>query len=129
MKVSNDIIFFYDGDCGMCNSYVIFLLKSTPKGVLKFSSLQSDLKKELISETRIDSAIFYNKGKLYYESQAILYSIKYSNSLYRFLYYLKIIPSYISNIIYKIIASKRKLFSKNKSTCILLTKEEEKLFI
>ncbi len=129
MKDIDTRIFFYDGDCGMCNEYVVFMLNSNPKESLKFASLNSEIKKKLIGETQIDSAIFYDNGDVYYKSSAIINSIKYTNSFLRFLHYLKLIPSFITDKFYDIIAANRKLILKKRNQCVMLTFEQKKLFL
>ena len=129
MEKLNEKIFFYDDDCGMCNKYVIFILESNPKNRIKFAPLNSDLKNKLIGKTQIDSSIFYDSGKIYYEALAIINSIKYTESVFRFLHYLNILHPNIINKFYRIIAKKRKLVFKNYDKCLILSSDQKKLFI
>ena len=49
IKLDHPIIFF-DGVCGLCNSFVDIIFKADKKGIFKFSPLQGDTAKKYLPE-------------------------------------------------------------------------------
>ncbi len=132
----NNQIVFFDGVCAMCNSFVLFLLDKDKKGELQFVSLQSSTAKNILLKHRVKidsknlSTIYYvRNGKILNRSNAIL-SIFYDLGFpYKAIYLFKIIPLFIRNYIYWLIAKNRYLFFKNNSSCKLLSLEQKNRII
>lgn len=133
MEINSDIL-FYDGECGLCNRVVQFLLKNERSKKIKFCSLQSEKASQILklysvdlSINNLDTIYFISSGKIYSKSTAIL---KISAFLkYRF-YIVQIgwlIPSFIRDQIYKVIANNRQKWKK--SSCLLYSKEDKLRFL
>ena len=70
-----DKIIFFDGHCMLCNHTVDIVLKLDRKQRLKFASLQSELAKKILPKQpgqADDTVIFFNDGKIFIKSTAIL---------------------------------------------------------
>jgi predicted DCC family thiol-disulfide oxidoreductase YuxK len=70
-------IILYDGECGLCNRSVQFILKHERNQNLQFTSLQSSFSKKIFSDFNIktdfdESILFYRDGKLVSKSKAVL---------------------------------------------------------
>jgi predicted DCC family thiol-disulfide oxidoreductase YuxK len=70
-------IVFFDGVCVLCNRAVDFLLKKDHEKKLKFASLQSPISSAFLQKiknhlVKEDTIIFYDKGRLYIKSTAVL---------------------------------------------------------
>lgn len=132
----NTIIFF-DGICNFCNSSVNFIIKRDKKNYFKFASLQSEFAQNFLkshnlvpkslpwqvrngkTEKKLDSIILFENNKLYIKSSAALQIAKHLNGLWKIFYILIIIPPFIRNFLYDIIAKNRyKLFGKRESCMI-----------
>lgn len=129
-------IFFYDGDCGFCDSTVMFLMDRTASNKLYFSSLQSTFSETLLAENGIENpvistAYFYDGTAVFKESDAIMKSLLLCKRPTQFLgFFLMAIPSGIRNYFYRLFAKNRIMFSLHlKKECRLLSSEERVRFI
>ena len=134
MNDPNQIVLLFDGICNLCNSSVQFIIKHDKNGKIKFSSLQSDIGKELLnsfdmSTDYIDSLIFIDKGKVHTHLGAVLRSTKYLNGLYPLLQVFLIIPKFLSNPIYNWIARNRYSWFGKRNECMIPTPEIQTRFL
>ncbi|WP_143525216.1 thiol-disulfide oxidoreductase DCC family protein, partial [Labilibacter marinus] len=70
-------ILFYDGDCGLCNRAVVFVLKHEQNPEIQFASLQSTFAKSLLQAKapqlqNIDSIILYTDNQFLIKSKAVI---------------------------------------------------------
>lgn len=126
----NEKILLFDGDCAFCNSSVLFVIKNNSKKNIIFLSLQSDNGKEILdyfdlASKKLDSLVFVENGNCYIKSRAALNLAKYLDGYYKMLPSLKIIPAFISDFFYDIVAKNRYLImGKSKTECKVPNKEE-----
>ena len=117
-----EIILFFDGVCGLCNGLVDWLLPRDKQKRIKFATLQGTTAVRLLSpplREDLNTVVLWYKGEILTESTAILTCLKELGGLWSLAIVLKIIPSFIRDSIYKMIAKYRyKLFGKL-STCRL----------
>ena len=134
MFTENRNILFFDGVCTVCNKTIDFFIKKDDKNAIYYASLQSKFAKELlrkqsIDSNKMDSILYFSKGKLHTKSSAILRAIKELSFIYRVLFLLIIIPKFIRDFFYDLIAKNRySLFGKS-STCRVPNESEIKRFI
>ena len=136
-------IIFYDGICGLCDSFVQFVLKHSQASKFLFCTLQSEFAAKLLAkygESNIDlDTVFvltdYNlpTSKLLKKSRAIFRVLEECHMpWYTPLYWLtafKILPDFILDIGYDFIASIRyKIFGRY-DTCLVPTPEWRDKFI
>ena len=93
-------IFLYDGECGFCNSTVIFLLDNTAADRLAFCALQSDYAHALCREHGVEhvdlsTAYFFDGAKIHMRSSAVLRAISLCNTPASFLAVGFFIPKFI----------------------------------
>jgi len=110
------MVIFYDGDCGFCNRSVQLILKYERNTVVKFASLQSAFAKMVLKEFGLESnynesILFYENDRLYSKSTAILKIISFLKWYCYPLLIIWIIPNFIRDKVYDLIARNRKRFS------------------
>jgi predicted DCC family thiol-disulfide oxidoreductase YuxK len=130
----NQALFFYDGECGFCNSTVLFLMGITSGEKLVFASLQSVFcqdffKKNSFPKPDMTTAYLYYNGRLYKKSTAVLNALSLSHTSFRLLSKLQVIPRFIRDSVYDLIASIRFLIPVKGSQCRVLSSEERQRFI
>jgi predicted DCC family thiol-disulfide oxidoreductase YuxK len=126
------IILFFDGVCGLCNGLVDWLLPRDKKKKIKFATLQGATALDLLPQNLredLNTVVLWYKGQLLTESTAILTCLNELGGLWRMVIFFKLIPSFIRNAIYKLVARFRyKLFGQL-STCRLPTAAERQQFL
>lgn len=114
-------LILYDGICNLCNHSIRFVIKNDKKGIFKFASLQSEKGIEVLDAHRLNkenftSFILIENGKLFFRSTAALKVVKKLNGPIRLMYIFIIIPAFLRNIIYDVIAKNRyKWFGKTEN--------------
>jgi len=126
---------FFDGYCSLCNGVVDFVISNKKEThTIYFSSLQSDYAIDFLAKHQKDAnaleTFFFCKDNVVYEkSTAALHVSKYLKKPYSFLSLLLIIPRWIRDPFYLLIAKNRyRLFGK-KDSCRMPTKEEQSMFL
>lgn len=122
-------IVFYDGDCGLCNSFVKLILKYEKSSILYFCPLDSDIAKENIKNLSTDTVIYLQNGKEHYRSEAALLILKEMKWPLSMTYYFRVIPLFIRDCVYKLIANNRHRFFKGNTECLFLDNETKKRFL
>jgi predicted DCC family thiol-disulfide oxidoreductase YuxK len=122
-----DIIFF-DGVCNLCNGSINFIIDQDPAGRFKFASLQSDLAREMlppfgVNPESLESIVFYSKGRLYRKSRAVLEISRRMRGLWPALYVFALIPPFLRNVLYDVIARNRYRWFGKKDACRIPTPE------
>lgn len=116
-------VILFDGVCNLCNSSVQYIIKHDKKKLFTFASLQSESGQKLLNEyqlpkTNFNSFVLIENGKAFTRSDAALLVAKKLSGSARLLYGLKIVPSFIRDIVYNLIAKNRyKWFGKKTVAC------------
>ncbi len=129
--VEHDTIFF-DGVCNLCNGAINFVIDRDKSHQYKFASLQSDIAQKLIpqSATTLSSIVLYKKsGKILYKSNAALEIAKNLSGLWPALYIFKIVPRFIRDFVYDIIARNRYQWFGKRETCRMPSPELKERFL
>ena len=117
-------IILFDGVCNLCNWAVSFVIKHDPRKKFLFASLQSDQAKKLLAEYSINnnemnSIILVENGKIYTRSAGALRVLKQLKS-WSFLYYCFIlVPGFIRDGMYDMIAKRRYRFFGRRDECMI----------
>ncbi len=122
MHISDNIpVILFDGYCKLCNRAVNFVIKHGGRNKFRFASLQSDSGKSLLSgflinKQNIDSIVYIEDKKTFYRSTAILRIIKRLGKAWSILYIFIIVPPFIRDWVYDIVAGNRyRWFGRNES--------------
>jgi len=114
--MNNKHIIYFDGVCGLCNSFVKLLLKIDSD--LKFATLQGTsgqklLKKIKFNKSDFDTVIFQKNDQIYTRSTAVFEIFKTIGGFWKILLIFSILPISITDKLYRYIALKRfKVFGK-----------------
>ncbi len=129
---STNIVFF-DGVCTLCNSSVDYLISKDKKAVLRYASLQSKtaenlLEKHDINHVTPESIVFYEAGNVWFKSDAVFRICKHLPFPFALLTVFKIIPRFVRDYAYDLIAKNRYKWFGKRDTCRLPKDDERELF-
>lgn len=125
---------FYDGGCGLCHYFVLFTLKHMRDDVFIFSpqvgkTFASYKSRVIVSG---ESIIVYDEQRdlFWYKSQAVRRVLLYCKWPWKATaYLLKIVPTFLSDVLYDQIAKvRRKLFKKPQGQCPVIPNKWVKYF-
>ena len=122
----NKTILLIDGYCNLCNSSVQFILRHERHKEMYFAALQSPIGKDLlafykIDANKIDSVVLIEANKAYVKSTAILRLCNSFKGFYRLLYVFIIIPKFIRDWFYDVVAKRRYKWFGKQTQCIVPT--------
>ncbi|WP_316830213.1 thiol-disulfide oxidoreductase DCC family protein [Pedobacter aquatilis] len=105
-------VIFFDGICNLCNASVQFAIEHDKRNVFKFTALQGEYAKVVLPEFNVDtqkinSIMLLEDHKLYTKSSAALRIARKLNGLLPVLYVFIVVPKFIRDWFYDIIAKNR----------------------
>ena len=121
-------IILFDGVCNFCNGAVQAILKIDKDKKFLFAALQSAAGQRLLAEyhlskTDLNTFIFIDKGNAFQKSAAALKVINYLPGGWRLLKIFGIIPPFIRDAVYDLIARNRYKWFGKKEACMIPSKE------
>lgn len=127
-------IFLFDGLCNLCNGSVNFILKRDKVGKFKFASLQSEIGNKLykqhnIDTNTVDSIILIKNGKVFIKSVAVFEILKDLPIGWRILRIGIILPKFIRDYLYDLIAKHRYRIFGKKDECPIPPKDIQDRFL
>ncbi|WP_339653861.1 DUF393 domain-containing protein [uncultured Maribacter sp.] len=128
-------IILFDGVCNLCNTSVQFVIKKDKEDLFRFTALQSDTGKKLLTErnidiANIDSIILIEPNVAYYtKSTAALEIGKNLKGLKTLSSILLWLPESIRDIVYDFVAKNRYKWYGKKDSCMIPTEELKNKFI
>jgi len=114
--MNKEYIIYFDGVCGLCNSFVKLLLKVDSD--LKFATLQGNSGQKLLTKinfnkSEFDTVIFKKNDQVYTKSSAVFEIFKTIGGLWKVFLIFNVLPISITDAVYRYIALKRfKVFGK-----------------
>ena len=108
----NQSVVLFDGVCNLCNAAVGFIIKRDKEKTFTLLPLQSSLSETLnnqyhFNQPGVNSIVLIEKNNVYYKSTAVLRVVKKLSGPIKFLYIFIIIPPFIRDAIYSVIAKNR----------------------
>jgi predicted DCC family thiol-disulfide oxidoreductase YuxK len=131
---TNYEIILFDGVCNFCNSSINFVIDHDPNKHFKFAPLQSEIGQDILRKFHkntedFDSVILLKDNKLYQKSAAALEITKQLSGSWKYLYVFSVLPTFLLNFFYDIIAKNRyKIFGKADS-CRMPTPDLRERFL
>lgn len=119
-------VVFYDGDCLLCSKTIQFLLKKDKRRTLRYAPQQGETFKHFVIDKEIaseSSVIFLKDGAVYTKSSAALGIAKELPYPWKLLYAFIIVPGFIRNLLYDLIARNRKTWFGKTDSCYRGSKE------
>lgn len=127
-------VVLFDGVCNLCNGSVLFIIRRDPKLVFRFAALQSKFGREQLvahglDPDRLHSIILLYEGKAYQQSRAALEIARRLSGLWPLLYIFIIVPPFLRNWLYDLIATNRYRWFGKKDQCMIPTPELRSRFV
>jgi predicted DCC family thiol-disulfide oxidoreductase YuxK len=128
-------ILLFDGECGFCNKSVSFFLKrEDPKRKrAHFAPLQSEIGRTLRAyfeiDKDLDSIILIKDHSAFIKSCAALRMTRYMRGLWPLLLIFLLIPPFLRNPIYDLVAKRRQKIAGRVPNCELLKEEDQTRFL
>ncbi len=124
----------FDGVCNFCNDRINFIIKHDTKNYFRFAPLQSETGKKVLRENGRDEAdpdtfILVENGKAYDRTTAALRIARKLNGAWPLMYAFIIVPPFIRDVVYRIIAKNRYRWWGKKESCMIPTPEVRKKFV
>ncbi|QYQ96055.1 thiol-disulfide oxidoreductase DCC family protein [Riemerella anatipestifer] len=124
---------FYDGDCGVCNRWVQWVLKNDKNDNFRFVVLQSSFGQSFLKDRNLPtsnfSTLYLWKPNAFYltKSDAVIKIGRVLGGKFRLLNIGKAVPRFVRNKMYDLVAKNRMNIAGKQ--CLLLSEEEQKKFI
>ena len=128
-------ILLFDGECGFCNKSILFFLKREHplKKTTHFAPLHSEtairLRKYFEIKEQVDSIILIRGHEAYIKSCAALRMTSYMKGLWPLLQVFLLIPPFLRNPVYDLVARQRQKISGRVESCALLKEQDGKRFL
>lgn len=110
-------LLLYDGECGLCNMCVRFLLRIDRRGLMRFAPLQGPTAQTILRSRGLptedfDSLIFIpdfprSDGPHYLRTEGVLRVLAQMGGVWRGVSWLRMIPGWLRDPFYKVIAKLR----------------------
>ena len=127
-------IILFDGICNLCNGAVQYVIKHDAEAVFQFASLQSEAGQKLLQQYNLpqnnfNSFVLIDADKAYTKSTAALKVAKRLKGGIKLLYGFIIVPAFIRNGVYNIIANNRYKWFGKKNECMIPTPSLQSRFL
>jgi predicted DCC family thiol-disulfide oxidoreductase YuxK len=128
-------IYFFDGYCVLCSSFVQFCLAHDGDGTLKFASAQSALGTRVLGALGLPSATFdrtillIEDDQVFSQSTAVLRALRHLRGWPRWLAPLRWVPSFLRDLVYGLVARHRYRWFGRRADCLVPTAETRGRFI
>ncbi|MCU0454259.1 MAG: DCC1-like thiol-disulfide oxidoreductase family protein [Bacteroidetes bacterium] len=99
----------YDGVCALCNWAVRFILDRDPVGVFRFARLQSDIGRQWqerfgLPVDALDTVILVQDRRAFVRSEAAFRILRQLRTGWKAVLIFQILPSFISDLLYRLVA-------------------------
>ena len=132
-EINLEPVILFDGFCNVCDGFVSFVIDRDPQQYFSFASQQSVAGKAILRGLGISSQpetiIFVNQSQYYTHSTAVLMIFRHLNGLWSLLYYLRVVPPFIRDFVYRWVARNRYRWFGKRTTCRMPTPELKKRFL
>lgn len=123
----------FDGECRFCNRAITFIMDRDPNMHFQFAHLSSKtgLKyfQDLNIPTEVDSLILIQGNKYFTESTAALKISKHLNKGWPLMYGLIIVPKFVRNFMYRLIANHRYTLFGTAKACQIPNEKDRQRFL
>jgi predicted DCC family thiol-disulfide oxidoreductase YuxK len=126
------VILFYDGDCGLCNRSVQFVLRFEKSNQMLFAPINSSFTRDFFSSKGIplpdmSSMVVCADNQLFKQSTAVMVLLHYLKFPFPLLRVFVVLPVCWRDRIYNWVAKNRSRFGK--SYCVRVSPEQQKRFM
>ncbi len=127
-------IVLYDGVCGLCSRTVRWLIRRDRDRQLFFAPLQGETAARLrerfpkIPET-LESVVLVDRDRVYLRSKAFLYGARFLTRPWRWGWYVRWLPAFLLDLLYRLVARLRYRVWGKKETCEIPAPDERARFL
>jgi len=127
-------IVLFDGVCNLCSNSVQFILKRDKKNQFLFGSLQGNYGQQMLAKyqlpaTEFNSFMLIEGETLYTRSSGALRMLKHLGGAWSLLYAFIVIPKFIRDSVYNLLAKNRYKWFGKKNECWLPRPEWKEKFL
>jgi len=127
-------IILFDGVCNVCNAAVQFIIKRDKKNHFRFASLQSSEGRKLLAHHELpsndfNSFVLIEYDRAYVRSEGALRVAKKLSGLWPLLYGFIIVPKFLRDSVYNLIAKNRYKWFGKSNVCMIPTPEIKAKFL
>ncbi|MFC5283586.1 thiol-disulfide oxidoreductase DCC family protein [Pedobacter alpinus] len=126
-------IILFDGVCNLCDGFVQRIIAADTKDYFRFASLQSDVAKDLLKNhpnlQDFKSIVYIENEKVYTKSSAAIKISSHLGFTWKILQMGYILPAFLRDGIYNIIAKNRYKWFGKKDQCMVPTPELRAKFL
>lgn len=121
-------IVFFDGYCSLCNALVDWLIHIDTSNQLKFASLQGETAARLLNQQNevidINTVVYLRNDVRSEQSTAVLNILSDVGGVWGLARIFLIVPKFIRDFVYRLVAKNRYRFIKKRETCRMPTPSE-----
>ncbi len=132
---NNKYLILFDGICNLCNNSVNYIIRKDKKNRFVFAAIQSEIGGKIINELNIDTSktdsiiLLRNESEYYFKSTAALKIAKDLQFPTNLAIVFLVIPAFIRNWVYDIIARNRYKWYGKREACMIPTPELKAKFL
>ncbi len=125
LRANHSLVILYDGECGLCDKWVQFVLKHDHRRIFRFAPLQSQAGKELLrdagsSESEVSSMILIIDRRAYFRSTGALMILRQLGGFWSLFGIFGFVPAGLRDAAYSLVAAnRRRWFPKGGDSCRL----------
>jgi predicted DCC family thiol-disulfide oxidoreductase YuxK len=102
----------FDGECGLCDRSVQWILRHDPHGVMSFAPLQGEAAREFVSGDALDTIVLVERDadgrtRLYERSRAFFHIWAALGGVWGVLAWMRVLPAFLTDLPYRVIAKNR----------------------
>jgi predicted DCC family thiol-disulfide oxidoreductase YuxK len=115
-------VILYDGECGLCDRLVQFVLPRDPRGYFRFAALQSEYARRALAVAGMptedfDTMVLIESGKVYVRSSAALRVLRRLRQPWPIFFSFIIVPAFVRDLVYRFIARNRHRWFPRPESC------------
>jgi predicted DCC family thiol-disulfide oxidoreductase YuxK len=125
-------VIFFDGECGLCNRFVDFVIRRDKHGVYRFAPLQGIAATTMLPPSvlaELNTMALKTGDKILYRSDAGLQILVGLGGGWKMLAALKIFPRFVRDAVYELVSKYRYRIFGKRATCRIPTPAERALFL
>lgn len=124
-------VILFDGVCNLCNQSIQLIIKRDKQDYFRFAALDSDYGRMLVAKYQVtaDSIVLIEKEQAYTQSDAALRIARRLSGLYPLLYAAMVIPKFVRDRVYRLIARNRYRWFGKRQSCWLPSPQLSKKFL
>lgn len=124
-------VVLFDGVCNLCNQSIQLIIKQDKQDYFRFAALDSGYGRTMVDKYQVatDSIVLIENGQAYTRSDAALRIARRLSGVYPLLYAAMVIPKFIRDHVYRLIARNRYRWFGKRQSCWMPSPQLSKKFL